>query len=67
MRKMQRKLLWTGLKLKMASLFSKKRVTDRVLIYILLGVIALVLVFYYPIAALIVAAVALILILTHTI
>jgi hypothetical protein len=67
MRKMQRKLLWTGLKLKMQSLFSKKRVTDRVLIYILLGVIALVLVFYYPIAALIVAAVALILILTGTI
>jgi hypothetical protein len=67
MRKMQRKFLWTAFKLKAASLFSKKRVTDRVLLYILIGVIALVLVFYYPIAALVVAAVALILILTGTI
>ena len=46
---------------------SNKRVSDKVLIYILLGVIALVLVFYYPIAALIVAALALILILTGVI
>jgi hypothetical protein len=66
-RKMKRKFLWTALKLKVKSLFSGKRVSDKVLIYILLGVIALVLVFYYPLAALIVAAVALILILTGVI
>lgn len=67
MRKMQRRFLWTAFKLKLKSLFSNKRVSDRVLIYILVGIVALVLVFYYPIIALIVAAIALILILTHTI
>src|SRR5215213_8439702 len=67
MRKMKRKLVWSALKLKFKSLLSKKRVTDRILIYILLGVIALVLVFYYPLAALIVAAIALILILAGVI
>lgn len=67
MRKMKRKFLWTALKLKLKSLFSHKRVSDRVLIYILLGVVALVLVFYYPLIALLVAVIALILILTHTI
>ena len=66
-RKMKRKFLWTALKLKMKSMFSKKRVSDRILIYILLGVIALVLVFYYPLAALIVALIALILILAGVI
>lgn len=67
MRKLQRKFMWTAFKLKVKSLFSNKRVTDRVLLYILIGVVALVLVFYYPVIALIVAAIALILILTHTI
>lgn len=68
MRKLKRQFLWTALKLKMKSLFSgKKRVSDRLLIYILLGVIALVLVFYYPLAALIVALIALILILAGVI
>ena len=66
-RKMRRKFLWTSLKLKLKSALSKKRVTDKVLIYILIGVIALVLVFYYPLAALIVALVALILILAGVI
>lgn len=65
MRKMRRHLIWSALKLKVKSLFSKKAISDRVLIYILLGVIALVLVFYYPIIALIVALVLLILILAH--
>jgi len=65
--KMKRRFLWTALKLKVKSLFSKKRVSDRVLIYILLGVIALVLVFYYPLAALLVALIALILILAGVI
>lgn len=67
MRKMQRRMIWSALKLKVKSLFSKKAVSDRVLIYILLGIIALVLVFYYPLVALIVALIALILILAHVI
>lgn len=67
MRKMRRRMIWSALKLKMKSLFSKKAVSDRVLIYILLGIIALVLVFYYPLVALIVALIALILILAHVI
>ena len=67
MRKMKRRFMWTAFKLKMKSLFSKKRISDRVLIYILLGVIALVLVFYYPLIALLVAVIALILILAGVI
>lgn len=67
-RKLRRKFLWTAFKLKIKSMFSRKRPTDRELVlYILLGVLALVLVFYYPIAALIVAIVGLILYLTGTI
>jgi len=67
-RKLKRKFLWTAFKLKVKSLFSKKRASDRqLLLYILLGILALVLVFYYPIAALIVAIVGLILYLTGTI
>jgi hypothetical protein len=67
MRKLKRKFLWTAFKLKMKSAFSKKRVSDRVLLYILLGVVALVLVFYYPLIALLVAVLALILILAGVI
>ena len=67
MRKMKRHFLLTAFKLKMNSLFSKKVISDRVLIYILLGIVALVLVFYYPLIALIVALIALILILAHVI
>lgn len=67
LRKLKRRFLWTALKLKMNSLFSKKRATDKVLIYILLGVVALVLVFIYPLIALLVAVIALILILTGVI
>jgi hypothetical protein len=67
-RKLKRKFLWTAFKLKVKSMFSRKRPADRQLIlYILLGILALVLVFYYPIAALIVAIVGLILYLTGTI
>lgn len=65
MRKMRRRLVWTALKMKMKSLFSGKAMSDRTLIYILLGIVALVLVFYYPIIALIVALVLLILILAN--
>ena len=68
LRKLKRKLLWTGLKMKLKSLFTRKRPSDRqLLLYILLGILALVLVFYYPVAALIVAIVGLILYLTGTI
>ena len=67
-RKLKRKFLWTAFKLKLKSLFTRKRPSDRQLVlYILLGILALVLVFYYPIAALIVAIVGLILYLTGTI
>src|SRR5215212_4523862 len=67
-RKLKRKFLWTAFKLKIKSLFKRERPSDRNLIlYILLGLLALVLVFYYPIAALIVAIVGLILYLTGTI
>lgn len=66
-RKLKRKFLWTAFKLKLKSLFSRKVSNDKILIYILLGIIALVLVFYYPLIALLVAAIALILILTGTI
>ena len=68
MRKMQRRFMWTALKLKVKSLFSKKEAgNNHLLIYILLGVVALVLVFYYTLIALLVAVIALILILTHAI
>ena len=67
MRKLRRRFLWTAFKLKMKSLFSKKRISDKVLIYILIGVVALVLVFYYPLIALLVAVIALILILAGVI
>jgi hypothetical protein len=66
-RKMKRRYLWTAFKLKAKSMFSKKAVSDRTLLYILIGVVALVLVFYYPLIALLLAVTALILILTHTI
>lgn len=63
MRKMKRHLLFSALKLKLKSLFSRKAISDRVLIYILIGIVALILVFYAPILALVIALVALILIL----
>jgi|SRR4051794_13239735 hypothetical protein len=66
-RKLKRRFLWTAFKLKMKSLFSRKASNDNILLYILLGVVALVLVFYYPLIALLVAVIALILILTGTI
>ena len=67
LRKLKRQFLWTSLKLKFKTMMSKKRASDQVLLYILLGVVALVLVFYYPLAALILAVAALILILTGVI
>ena len=68
LRKLKRKFLWTSLKLKFKSLFSGKKATDRqILIYIIIGVLALALIIVSPIAALIVAMLGLILILTGTI
>ena len=68
LRRLKRKFLWTSFKLKMKSLFSKNSITDRQLIlYIIIGVLALALIIVSPIAALIVAMLGLILILTGTI
>ena len=67
MRKMKRRLIWSALKMKVKSVFSGRAISDRVLIYILIGIIALVLVFYYPLIALLVALFALILILAGVI
>jgi len=67
MRKMRRHMVWSALKLKMKSLFSKKAVSNQVLIYILIGIVALILVFYAPILALVIALIALILILAGVI
>lgn len=67
MRKMRRQLVWSAFKMKMKSLFSKKAVSNNTLIYILIGIVALILVFYAPILALVIALVALILILAGVI
>lgn len=67
LRRMKRRLVWTAFKSQLKSMFSKKAISDRVLLYILIGVIALVLVFYYPLVALLVALFALILILAGVI
>ena len=63
MRKMQRQLAWNTLKHKATTLFSKRAegVSDRTLLYILLGVIFLVVLAISPITALALAVVALIL------
>ncbi len=68
LRKIKRRLVWSALKMKLKSMFSNKAaISDKVLIYILIGIIALVLVFYYPLVALLVALFALILILAGVI
>jgi hypothetical protein len=64
-RRLKRQFLWTAFKLKAKSLFKRNtEVSDKTLIYILLGVFALVLVIVAPLFALVLAAVVLILILT---
>ena len=67
MRKMRRQLVWSAFKMKLKSLFSKKVISNQVLLYILIGIVALILVFYAPILALIIVLVALILILAGVI
>ncbi|MEI6947734.1 hypothetical protein V9K67_11115 [Paraflavisolibacter sp. H34] len=66
LRQLQRKMTWMLVKEKVRSAFSgAARASERkVLIYILLGIALLILVIYYPIAALILAIVALVLLLT---
>lgn len=68
LRKMKRRFLWTAFKLKMSSFFSRKAdISDRTLIYILIGIIALILIFYAWQLALVLALVALVLLLAGVI
>lgn len=62
-RKLKRRFLWTAFKLKIKSMFRpRKRESDRkILLYVLIGILALILIFYAPIAALVVALIGLIL------
>lgn len=69
-RKLKRQFFWNSLKLKAKSIFQskeKKQVSDRTLIYILLGVALVALIVLAPIAALVLAVLALILILAGVI
>jgi hypothetical protein len=67
LRKLKRKFIWDSFRLKMKSMFKAKAVSDRTLIYILLGVALIALLFIEPVAALVVVLVALILILAGVI
>ena len=67
MRRMRRHLVWSAFKMKMKSMFTTRPVSNQTLIYILIGIVALILVFYAPILALVIALVALILILAGVI
>jgi fatty acid desaturase len=68
LRKLKRKFFWTSLKLKAKSIFNPKpAVSDRTLIYILLGVALIALIVLAPIAALVLAVLALVLILAGVI
>lgn len=68
LRQLQRKAAWLMVKQKAKSLFSRNAASERqIILYVLIGILALVLVFYYPIAALVLAIVGLILFLTGTI
>ncbi|RPD51119.1 hypothetical protein [Paracnuella aquatica] len=68
LRQLKRKAAWLMVKQKASSMFSRTAATERqIILYVLIGILALVLVFYYPIAALVLAIVGLILFLTGTI
>jgi hypothetical protein len=67
LRKMKRQFFWQSAKLKAKSLFSKNAVSDRTLIYILLGVALIALIVLAPVAALVLAVLALVLILAGVI
>lgn len=67
-RKLKRQFFWTSLKLKVKSVFHPSRsVSDRTLIYILLGVALIALIVLAPIGALVLAVLALVLILAGVI
>ena len=67
-RKLKRQFLWTSLKLKVKSIFHPRQsVSDRTLIYILLGVALIALIVLAPVAALVLAVLALVLILAGVI
>jgi hypothetical protein len=67
-RKMKRQFMWTTFKLKLKSMFSRKAdISNRTLIYILLGVVLLALLFIEPVLALVVAVILLILLLAGVI
>ncbi len=61
--------MWTALKLKAQSLLSRRTeaLSRNVIIYIILGVLILALLIISPIAALVLAIIGLILLLTHKI
>src|SRR5438309_1454596 len=65
-RKLKRKFVWTAFKLKFKSMFSRKAdgVSRNVIIYIILGVLILALLIISPIAALVLAIIGLILLLS---
>lgn len=68
LRKLKRQFFWTSVKLKAKSIFNPKAaVSDRTLIYILLGVALVALIVLAPVAALVLAVLALILILAGVI
>ncbi|MDB5208490.1 MAG: hypothetical protein JWR72_3565 [Flavisolibacter sp.] len=68
LRKLKRQFFWTSLKLKVKSVFNPRAsVSDRTLIYILLGVALIALIVLAPIAALVLAVLALVLILAGVI
>lgn len=68
LRKLKRQAAWLVIKHKAKSMFSRKAASERqTIIYILLGVAVLALIFASPIAALVLAIIGLILILTGTI
>ena len=68
LRKLKRQMTWLLVKQKAKSMFSRSAASERqIILYILIGILALVLVFYYPIAALVLAIIGLVLFLTGTI
>lgn len=67
LRKLKRKFFFTSLKLKLKSFFKPRDVSDRTLLYIILGVALLALLIIEPVLVLALAAVVLILILAGVI
>ncbi len=69
LRKLKRRFMWTALKLKAQSLLTRRAeaLSRNVIIYIILGVLILALLIISPIAALVLAIIGLILLLTHKI